>query len=42
MTKDLRADGMNKCIGCFTCMLTCAGVNRQNHSIEKSAIRIKT
>jgi Fe-S-cluster-containing dehydrogenase component len=42
MAKVLRADGMKKCIGCFTCMLTCAGVNHQNHSIEKSAIRIKT
>ncbi len=42
MAKVLRADGMNKCIGCFTCMFTCAGVNQQNHSLSKSAIRIKT
>ena len=42
MAKVLKADGMNKCIGCFTCMFTCAGVNQQNHSISKSAIRIKT
>lgn len=42
MPKVLRVDGMNKCIGCFTCMLACAGVNQQDHSITKSAIRIKT
>ena len=33
---------MNKCIGCFTCMLVCAGVNRKSHSIIKSCIHIKS
>jgi Fe-S-cluster-containing dehydrogenase component len=42
MAKVLRADGMSKCIGCFTCMLVCSGVNHKNHSISKSAIRVKT
>ncbi|MGE5677934.1 MAG: 4Fe-4S dicluster domain-containing protein [Pseudomonadota bacterium] len=42
MAKVLKADGMNKCIGCFTCMLACAGVNKQNHSISKSAIKVRT
>ena len=42
MPKVLKADGMKKCIGCFTCMFICAGVNHQNHSISKSAIKIKT
>lgn len=42
MPKVLKTDGMNKCIGCFTCMMTCAGVNRQNHSYSKSAIHIRT
>lgn len=42
MAKVLRADGMNKCIGCFSCMMVCAGVNRRNHSLSKSSIRIKT
>ncbi len=42
MPKILKASGMNKCIGCFTCMLTCAGVNHQNHSISKSAIHVRT
>jgi len=42
MPKVLKAEGMNKCIGCFTCMLACAGVNKRNHSISKSAIRVRT
>ena len=42
MPKVLRTDGMNKCIGCFTCMLSCAAVNYQNHSLSKSCIKIKT
>lgn len=42
MPKVLKADGMNKCIGCFTCMLACSGVNRQNYSVSKSAISVKT
>ena len=42
MAKVLRAAGMNKCIGCFTCMLTCAAVNKREHSTFKSAIRVRT
>lgn len=42
MTKVLKLQGMNKCIGCFTCMIVCAAVNEQSHSIAKSRIRIKT
>lgn len=42
MAKVLKADDMSKCIGCFTCMFVCAGVNRQNHSIQKSCIKIRT
>lgn len=42
MAKILKAEGMNKCIGCFSCMLVCAGVNHQDHSLAKSAIKIKT
>lgn len=38
----LKAEGINKCLGCFTCMLVCASVNQKNHSISKSAIKIKT
>lgn len=42
MAKILKAEGMNKCIGCFSCMLVCSGVNHQDHSLAKSAIKIKT
>lgn len=42
MSKVLRAAGMNKCLGCFACMLVCSAVNRKNHSISKSAIKIRT
>ncbi|MCL2677647.1 MAG: 4Fe-4S binding protein [Clostridiales bacterium] len=38
----LHTEGMSRCIGCYTCMLVCAGVNRQDHSLDKSAIKIKT
>ncbi|MDR0288237.1 MAG: 4Fe-4S binding protein [Clostridiales bacterium] len=42
MARVLKSPGMNKCIGCFTCMLNCAAVNHKNHSISKSAIKVKT
>jgi len=42
MAKVLKADQMNKCLGCFTCMLVCAGVNQKNHSIRKSGIHVRT
>lgn len=42
MAKVIRAYGMNKCIGCFTCMIACAAVNEQSHSLNKSRIKIKT
>ncbi len=42
MAKVLRADGMKRCLGCFTCMLTCAITNRKSHSISDSAIRVKS
>ena len=42
MARVLRIEEMNKCLGCFTCMLTCAAVNRRNHSIKKSCIKIRT
>lgn len=42
MAKVLNTDGISRCIGCFTCMLVCAGVNQQNHSLAKSRIRIRT
>lgn len=42
MAKVLKTEGISRCIGCFTCMLVCAGVNQQNHSLAKSCIRIRT
>ncbi len=42
MSRYLSASGMKKCIGCFTCMMMCAAVNRNDHSISKSAIRVTT
>lgn len=38
----LNPKGMNKCIGCLTCACVCAAVNRDDASISKSAIRIRT
>jgi len=34
--------GMNKCIGCLTCSAVCAVANKADHSIMKSAIKIRT
>jgi Fe-S-cluster-containing dehydrogenase component len=42
LAKVIKTEEMNKCIGCFTCMLICAGVNRKNHSIRKSCIHVRT
>ena len=35
-------DGMNKCVGCLTCAIVCAVSNKDDHSIDKSAIKIRT
>jgi Fe-S-cluster-containing dehydrogenase component len=42
MQKVLRAKEMNKCLGCFACMTVCSAVGQKNHSIVKSAIKIRT
>lgn len=42
MPKILRSKDMNKCLGCFTCMNVCAAVNQKNHSLTKSAIKVRT
>ena len=42
MAKILKTNNMSKCIGCFTCMFICAGINRRDHSIQKSCIKIRT
>ena len=42
MPKLLRPVDMNKCLGCFTCMNVCSSVNHKNHSLIKSAIKVRT
>ena len=42
MAKILQPKDMNKCLGCFTCMSVCAVTNKKDHSLVKSAIRVRT
>jgi len=42
MSKVLKADNMNKCIGCFTCQRVCAGMNSKTYSDNESAIKVRT
>lgn len=42
MPKVLRTSSMSKCIGCYSCMLTCAAVNAKSHLLQKSRIKIRT
>ena len=42
MAKVIKADELNRCLGCFTCMMMCSVVNHKNHSIRKSSIHVKT
>ncbi len=40
--KVLKAEGMAKCIGCYSCMLACARTVHNNFSPRKSAIQIRS
>ena len=42
MPKILKSREMRKCLGCFTCMSVCAVFNQNNHSLIKSAIKVRT
>lgn len=42
MAYKIEAKGMNKCIGCLTCSYVCAVANQDSHSINKSAVKIRT
>ena len=42
MPKILKPKEMNKCLGCFTCMNVCSTVNQKNHSLSKSALKVRT
>ena len=42
MARILQPKEMRKCLGCFTCMNVCSIVNHKNHSLIKSAIKVRT
>ena len=42
MSRVLRSEKMNKCIGCFTCQRACAGINHKSFSDAESAIKVRT
>jgi Fe-S-cluster-containing dehydrogenase component len=42
MSKVLQPKEMRKCLGCFTCMSVCSCFNQKNHSLSKSAIKVRT
>jgi len=42
MPKILQPAEMRKCLGCFACMSVCSVINQKNHSLIKSAIRVRT
>lgn len=42
MAKILKAPGINKCIGCYSCMLACARTVRKSFSPRLSSIQIRS
>jgi len=42
MPQVLHADEMNRCIGCYSCMLACARLVYHSYSPRRSAIQIRT
>ena len=42
MPKNLKVLNMTKCIGCLTCMITCAAANQKSHSLQRAALNVKT
>ena len=42
MPKILQPKEMNKCLGCFSCMNICSVVRQKNHSLNKSAIKVRS
>jgi Fe-S-cluster-containing dehydrogenase component len=42
MSKILKAPGMNKCIGCYSCMLACARTIHKSFSPRLSAIQVRS
>ena len=42
MPKILQPVEMNKCLGCFSCMSVCSVAQQRDHSLKKSAIKVRT
>ena len=42
MSKILNPIDMNKCLGCLSCMIVCSTVHQKNHSLAKSALKVRT
>jgi len=42
MSKILKPKEMNKCLGCLACMNVCSTVNQKDHSLVKSALKVRT
>ena len=42
MPKILQPVEMNKCLGCFSCMSVCSVAQQRDHSLTKSAIKVRT
>ena len=42
MSRVLKSNHMNKCLGCFTCQLVCAAMNQKSYSDSESAIKVRS
>lgn len=42
MARKLKAPGMNKCIQCYSCMISCARYNYHSHSVSRCCLKIRT
>ena len=42
MSKVLKSNHMNKCLGCFACQLICAAMNQKSYSDSESAIKVRS
>ncbi|MHA1995119.1 MAG: (Fe-S)-binding protein [Candidatus Hodarchaeales archaeon] len=42
MSKRLRVAYLDRCVGCYQCVLACARINEKVLSIDRASIRVKT
>jgi Fe-S-cluster-containing dehydrogenase component len=42
MSKRLRVAYLERCIGCYQCVLTCARINEKVLSVDRSSVQVKT